>query len=163
MHVKIARKKTQGTGREKGNYVWYSCVPIIRRYALPVIRFIRMKFANFVPRKTRTFRIPFDTHKFDVSARAYFPMPHSRLFLACTRRRFHARIIITNSLSPIVIVGTSKRLDKNDFSLRSTVSHLRIFLAEVVIIDPMAFYDSLYIDLYANPYSPSINYSALDL
>jgi len=79
MHVKIARKKAQGMGREKGNYVWYSCVPIIRCYALPIIRFIRTKFANFVPRKTRTFRIPFDTHKFDVSARAYFPMPHSRL------------------------------------------------------------------------------------
>lgn len=63
------------------------------------------------------------------------------------------------STSTIVIVSTSKRLDKNDFSLAmfATVRHLRIFSR--VTNDYRSesfFYDSLYIDLYANLLHPSI-------
>lgn len=79
MHVKIVRKSgipprrddraekrdsesERPRGGEVGGRVRYSCVSIMRCYALLVIRFIRApKFANFVPRKTRAFRIPFDT------------------------------------------------------------------------------------------------------
>lgn len=80
-----------------------------------VIRFVRTKFANLVPRKTRArFRILFDTRAERIGTRAFSNAAFSS-FLACARC-FYARIVIANSLSPIVIAGTSKRLDKNDFS-----------------------------------------------
>lgn len=87
----------------------------MRYYALLVIRFIRTKFANFVPHKTRTFRIPFDTQVERIGTRM-LPNAAFSSFPVCMRRCFYARIVIANSLSPIVIADTSKRLDKNDFS-----------------------------------------------
>lgn len=60
----------------------------------------------------RTFRIIFLTHKLGVSVCAYLPMPS---FLACAGDVF-MHVVIANSLSPIVIAATNKRLDKNNFS-----------------------------------------------
>lgn len=147
MHVKIARKRHVATGRKKGGErVWYSCVPItcyiIRCYTLLDNRIYSYEICGFCSvQKARV------SHSLWCTSWAYrhahiSQCRISRLSLASGGSlRFYTGIVIANSLSSIVIADTSERLDKNDFSraARSTVRHLRIFLTEVVIIDPDGF------------------------
>lgn len=117
MHVKIVRKRhiRVATGQEKGETaVRYSCAAITRCYALLIIGFIRTEFCEFC--SARTFPDSL-WHTSWAYRHAHTSQCRILVFpIACARRRFYARIVIANSLSLIVIAGTSKRLDKNDFS-----------------------------------------------
>lgn len=110
MHVKIARKKARSVasardGREETR-VWYSCVAITWCYALPIIGFIRTKFAKFVPRETRMFRIPFDTQVGRIGTRI-FPNAAFSSFRACEEAFFTRAsllpILFLRSLSPVQV------------------------------------------------------------
>lgn len=72
----------------------------MRRYAFPVIRFIRTpKFANFVPRKTRAFRILFDTRTERIGTRAHF----KRRILTHRHRSFSRGDVFFLSFFPVFI------------------------------------------------------------
>lgn len=127
------------TGRMGANGWDIHAVPITRCYVLPVIRFIfiiTLKFANFVPREmlAHASHIPFDT-QVEYSTYEYLQCRIPVLSHLREEGVFRARIVIANSPSPIVIIGY-KWASRQEWFLvpRLTVRHLRIFLAEVMII-----------------------------
>lgn len=132
---KIAWKSGRGTEGEKWTRK-YSCVSIIPRSSGNQIYSYNAKIREIL----RAFRIPIDIH--DTSRPPAYVRIGMRIFFRCPRFSFgcvsfHALakekdgereegrkrggvftrpLVIANSPSLIIIVGTSKRLDKNNFS-----------------------------------------------
>lgn len=126
-------------GTDGSERMRYSCgtnYAVLRSSGNQIYFHYHVKIREFCPARNARTRVSYSLwYASWVFGIRIFAVPHSCSFSLARGGRFCARIVIANSPSPIVIIGY-KWASRQEWFLvpRLTVRHLRIFLAEVMII-----------------------------